>query len=104
MLNFFDMADNYEDRKVAKFERGNLFISTARVTDSTEPYETAVAHPQYNKGELVIVEMYNTKEDAKAGHKKWVKLMTAKKLPKKLNDVSTSEIKQLLNIFEKAKP
>ena len=100
MFNFFDMTDNYEDRKVAAFENGDLFVSTVHVTDSTEPYETAVEHPKYNEGKLVIVEMYNTKEDSEAGHKKWVKLMTAKKLPEKLTDVSTSGVKQLLNYLD----
>ena len=100
MFNFLDMMDTYEERKVASFEKDDLFVSTVRVTDSVEPYETAICYPKYNEGKLVIVEMYDTKEEAEAGHKKWVTLMTAKKLPEKLTDVSTSEIKQLLNLLE----
>jgi len=99
MFNFLDMAGTYEERKVALFDNDNLFVSTVRITDSIEPYETAVQHSKYNDGKMVIVEMYNTKKEAESGHKKWVKLMTSKKLPEKLTDVSTSEIKQLLNAF-----
>lgn len=93
-----DMIGTYEERKVASFKKGYLFVSTAAVYDSKQPYETAVAHRAYNFGKLVIVEMYDTREAAEKGHKKWVKKMTCAKLPKQLMDVSSSYI--LLQLAE----
>ena len=99
MFNFLSMEGTHDLRKVDTYEKENLFVDTCRVTDSDQPYETAVQHPKYNKNKLVIVEMYNTKEEAQKGHKKWVRKMTSKKLPKILKDVSTSGIAKLLEIF-----
>ena len=101
MFDFFDMADTYEDRKIARLDGKNeLLVSTAMVTDSEQPFETAIAHPNYNTGQIIIVEMYNTKSDAEKGHSKWVKLMTAKKLPDKLLDVSTASIAVMLDVVD----
>ena len=92
MFKFLEMTDNYEERKIDNTKIGECIIDTCSVNDSTEPYETGVAHPLYDDGEYVIVELYATKELAKKGHKKWVKIMSSKELPKELKDVSTSEI------------
>jgi len=92
MFNFIDMIGNHESRKVGTYEKDGLFVDTCLVTDSSEPYETAIGHPKYNGGSLVIVEMYHTLNDAEKGHEKWVERMTAKELPEKLVDVSTSGI------------
>ncbi len=98
MFNFLGMADDYDSRKVDRYEEGDLFVSTAMVMDSSSPFETAVAHPQYNDGKIVIVENYNTKEKAKSGHEKWVKIMTDASLPNTLKDVSDSGIGTLARI------
>jgi len=92
MLDFFNMADNYEDRKVARFDGSDFIIDTCAVTDSDQPYETGVQHPKYNDGEWVIVEMYEDVDAARVGHDKWVVTMTNDPLPNQLIDVSTSEI------------
>ena len=97
MFNFFSMQGNYEERKVDNYEKDNIVIDTCRVTDSLQPYETGVCHPKYNNGNWIIVEMYDTKEDAKKGHDKWVKKMTSSKPPKQLKDVSNCEIMQFGN-------
>jgi hypothetical protein len=91
LYDFLSMMGNYEARKVDRFEKGALLVDTALVTDSYDPYETAVAHPAYNNGKWVIVETYKTKEAAQSGHKRWVEIMTADELPKELKDVSTAE-------------
>lgn len=96
MLNFFNMMNDYKSRKVDRYEQGELFISTASVSDSTYGYETAVRHPQYNDGKLVIVENYASLKDAKLGHQKWVKKMTAAELPDSLKDVGESKLALLL--------
>lgn len=98
LLDFL-MADDYESRKVARFEQGDLMVSTAKVIDSTFLYETAVAHPNYNDGEIVIVDNYDTLSDAKKGHERWVKIMTTEPLPERLKDVSGAGIASLLDLF-----
>ena len=37
---------SYEDRKVACFEEAELIVDTCSVPDSTQPFETAVKHPE----------------------------------------------------------
>lgn len=90
------MMGNYEQRKVANYKEGDLVVDTAAVTDSKDPYETGIKHPFYNNGNWVIVETYETKEQAQKGHDKWVKTMTADKPPEKLVDCSTFFTAELL--------
>ena len=92
-LNYFDMMENYESRKVANDVVGGAVIDTAAVPDSTEPFETAISSPNYNDGNWVIVELYRTKQAAREGHARWVTLMAGK--PASLTDVSMSGIKAL---------
>lgn len=91
LFDFVSMKD-YDARKVNRYEDGNLLVDTCAVSDSAQPYETAVAHPAYNDGMIVIVEMYDSIEEAKDGHLRWVKAMTASGLPHSLCDVSTAKI------------
>lgn len=59
MFNFLSDMYNYEDRCVALFDDGEgIRISTARCSDGSQPYETAIQHPDYNDGDYVIVEAY----------------------------------------------
>jgi len=100
MFDILQMFGNYETRKLARYESGKgenrIFVSTVEVTDSTEPFETAVGHPLYNNRKLIIVETYTTREEALTGHDKWVTTMTQEgKLPTYLRDVSTASIKRL---------
>lgn len=95
MFNFTDMLNNYEDRKVDMFEKDDLCIDTCLVTDGDLNYETAIAHKNYNGGELIIVEAYPDEESAQEGHNKWVKIMTADKLPEVLKDCLNSTISKL---------
>ena len=96
MFNFLSMADNYEERKVAHDDFDWGMIDTCYVNDGDKDYETAVEHKKYNAGKMVIVEAYDTKDEAIAGHKKWVQIMTAKVLPKKLKDCANSYISQFI--------
>ena len=98
MFGFMDMMDNYESRKVGNNKLPNDgFVSTARVTDSSKPYETAVKHKDYNDGQIIIVEMYDTIEEAKIGHKKWKTIMLNTNLPNQLMDVSTAKVALIAN-------
>ena len=98
----FDMMGNYEQRKVARWPdvEDKWIVDTCAVTDSDKPYETAVQHDKYNDGEMVIVEMYASKEEAQTGHDRWVKIMSTRPLPEKLQDVGTSLIGRLARMLE----
>lgn len=110
MFYLSGMVGNYKERCVDLFESedGTCRVSTALVTDGDRPYETAFQHPAYNDGHMVIVESYDTKEDAQEGHNKWLKIMKEGPLPDKLVDCGNSGISQLCNAmgnseFPKAK-
>jgi len=67
-------------------------VSTAQMFDTDNPYETAIKHPSYHDGEIIIVEEYATREQAERGHQKWLAIMRAPMLPATLEDVSTAGI------------
>lgn len=83
---FNPLTYDYESRKLARDERPWGIVSTVSVSDGDHPYETAVSHLEYNRSELVIVEAYDTKEDALAGHTRWLSTMEASVLPDELID------------------
>jgi hypothetical protein len=86
------MLGSYDSRKIDRFEEECLFVSTASVTDSKLPYETAISHPAYNEGEIVIVEKYDDADAAQEGHVRWVATMTSDELPDQLLDRSDNNI------------
>lgn len=98
LFDFMSMNLNYEDRAIDRFEEGGLVVDTCSVNDSSKPFETGVLHPSYNSGDWIIVELYDSKDDAKTGHNKWVKKMTSKRLPPKLIDISTAEVTNLTDM------
>ena len=99
MFEFMGMIGNYDDYKVSRWDSkdGLKMVSTCSVNDGREPYETAVQHPAYNNGKMVIVECYSTKKDAVVGHDKWLKLMLENNLPNTLVDCANSKISQRLS-------
>ena len=99
MFDFFSMYDNYEDRKVGRYDADWGFVSTAYVNDAAKPFETAVQHRDYNNGKMVIVEPYDTKEEAELGHARWVETMTAEMLPERLVDRGLSGVGELCDVF-----
>lgn len=95
VFDFFKDIGNYKDRVVANFQdKKGLSVDTSRVSDGSHPFETGVKHPRYYEGHWIIVQAYDTKEEAKAGHEVWVSLMTAKELPKVLKDCQNAKIAQ----------
>ncbi|KKL84505.1 hypothetical protein LCGC14_1964080 [marine sediment metagenome] len=88
---------NYKDRKIGRWdsEDGLKTVSTCSVSDGREPFETAVQHPAYNNGKMVIVECYSTKKDAIKGHNRWLKLVLKSILPNTLVDCQNSKISQM---------
>ena len=90
------MFEDYEGRKVGRHGvKGKLIVSTAGVSDSDNPFETAISERGYNGGAWVIVEEYANRADAVKGHKKWVETMTADTLPDELVDISSAGIAKL---------
>ncbi len=95
-LNMFSSLANLQSKPVDRYEEGDLYVSTVWINDSEKEYETAVAHPLYKEGKLIIVECYDSEEEAQIGHDKWVKIMTQEKLPSVLEDNNTSVIGTVL--------
>lgn len=85
MFNFMGRTN----QPIERFEiDGYVVVDTSMVSDSSHPYETAVSHINYNPNSWIVVEMYNTEEEAKIGHQKWVDRMSDKdNLPETLTDV-----------------
>jgi hypothetical protein len=94
LFDMFSMMGNYEERKVENTIVNGATIDTARVTDAEKDFETGIMHPGFNGGKWIIVELYDTKEEAQEGHHKWVALFK-KSIPIELSDVSTSSIAKL---------
>ena len=60
---------------IEKYETEDLSISTCRVEDAEEPFETAIKHSSYNNGEWIIVAEASTTEEALYWHNKWIDIM-----------------------------
>lgn len=93
MFDFFYDTGNYDDRKVDRSEFDWGFVSTARVSDGSKPYETGIMNLLYHTS-VITVEAYDTKEDAIEGHKKWVKIMNENP-PDTLTDCCNADISSL---------
>lgn len=76
------------------YEKKDLFIDTCYCYD-TDFWETAIGDKRYDD-DLIIVEEYSDKEEAIAGHKKWVKKMTSKTPPENLRSIQNDDIYKLL--------
>ena len=88
-----------EKDEVARDETGDVIVDTCYRSE-TGMFETGVSHPQYNSGKWIIVEEYETREQARAGHDKWLAVMTADELPDTLVDVSTAWAAGMLRELE----
>jgi len=105
MFSFLQDLGNYEDRKVDRFEKDGLLVSTARVSDGCQPYETAIqVKGYYRKDNNVhladnrwcVVEAYDTIKDAQNGHDKWVSVMTGENPPSTLRDCQNARLSRFL--------
>jgi hypothetical protein len=68
------MFGNYDQRKVARDEKGFFTLDTVAVYDRSWNYETAVAHKDFYGGGWIILEGCDTKEEAVEMHNKWLKV------------------------------
>lgn len=94
MFNFLNDYGNYEERAIDRYE-GKFIVDTCAVSDASKPYETGVSHPDYNGGKWIIVDVYDTKEEAQIGHNRWVEFLL-KTEPDYLTDVSHAVLAELL--------
>jgi len=92
MFGDYTRLERYEE-----YDDGDLMlvVSTIRAGDTDHEYETAVSGTNISPGRWVIVEEYDTIEQAGAGHLKWIETMTGDNSPKSLDDVSTCWLKKL---------
>ena len=90
-----DMMDNYDSRKIDRYEKDDLMVSTVSIANGNKPYETGIGHPLYNDGKIIVVEAYDDEESAQEGHNKWVDIMTTDPLPLSLEDCCNAEIGQM---------
>ena len=104
VLNNSTTQDSYEDRKIDTtildtnigHKIIQVIVDTVSITDSTKPYETAIACQLYNDNNWIVVEEYDTKTQAEEGHNKWINIFT-ETLPDELKDVSTTIFPTLLS-------
>lgn len=104
MFGFMAMGGTYDSRCVGREEYEFGFISTAEVCDGEKPYETAIEDTRYVRDQdnsrgkaMCIVEAYDSRDDAEAGHARWVEAM--KTPPEKLQDCFNSEVGKMLQEF-----
>lgn len=96
MFEFFNDFGNHYSRIIARNKHEDYTIDTCAVSDGDCPYETAIAHKDYNHFKWIIVEKYLTKEEAKIGHERW--LSRIDDLPNPLIDCQNAGISKLLSI------
>lgn len=102
MFDFLNMANDYKERNVGNYKEGeDLIVDTSRVTDGALPYETGISSTDYKDlgDNWVIVEAYNSKEEALIGHEKWVKIMKENP-PEKLTDCYNAGIAEFAKAMD----
>lgn len=92
MFTFLLDANNYESRKVARdeFNNATVIFSTCFVSDGLKPYETAMLNSEYHD-KFFVLENYATKEEALAGHTRWIEKYAANTLPETIEECVNSE-------------
>ena len=67
-------------------------VSTVEASDGERPYETAIHHPSISGWKWIVVDAYDSWEDASSGHKAWVERL--KKRPLVVNELNNSLLAQ----------
>ena len=97
MFSFLFDTGNHADRVIDNYQAGDeIEIDTCRVSDGKQPYETGIRHPEFNDGRWIIVEAYDTRDLALAGHSRWVHAMTTA-IPDVLTDCQNAHISDWLS-------
>ena len=79
-LDMFDMIGNYEERLIGNDKVNGFEVDTVRVTDTGYYAETAIRHPELDDGYWIIVQEYETHEQAEKGHERWVDMLENEKI------------------------
>jgi hypothetical protein len=88
--------NDYNERVVYNDKFNGITVDTAYVRD-TGCFETGIVDKRYREdGGWMIVEEYDTKEEAKIGHQKWVKKLKSKNPPKTLPNVQYGDDYKLI--------
>ena len=90
MFGWLDMVGNHEQRKVANDKTEDFVLDTCLVTDRDWTYETAIAHKDFNGGYWIVLDGFDSKEDAAEMHKEWFRIFTTN-CPEKITDFYTLE-------------
>lgn len=69
------MASDYNSRKVERTKRENFTLDTCKVYDRSWLYETAVCHRDFNNNNWIILDGYDTEDEAIKMHNTWLKLL-----------------------------
>lgn len=70
----------YLHNRVDRYETDGVFVSTVKQVigdDTINYFETAIAHKDFNGGQLEVVETCSVECDPKEMHNRWVKLLTS---------------------------
>ncbi len=92
MKQCLEMSGNYEQRAVARheFDEGRSVLDTAAVS-GRQPYETGLCSELYPGSEhWIILEGYDTREEAAAGHARWLALFLSDTPPAFIMDCNNS--------------
>lgn len=73
-------------RPIERYEAGDIIVSTVENEADDPPFETAISHPAYAMRVAQPVELYESEEEARAGHARWVARVLAGDLPAELDD------------------
>ena len=85
-LKLMEYARNHSERLIENTTVNGIEIDTCYANDMGKDYETGL----YIEGIWYIAEDYDTKEEAKTGHKKYVELIRNKKL-KEVTDIYSGD-------------
>lgn len=78
------------ERAVCENTVNNYHIDTCKVYDRSWNFETGICHPDFHRGNWIIVRGYGTLDEAKSGHAMWCE--KAKNGFQKLYDVFEEKI------------
>lgn len=100
IFDFLNDIGNYESRKVMREDLPEGFVSTCFVSDGKQPFETAISHKEWDNGKLVIVQAYDTMEEAALAHLEWVEKFKNKDFPDEIFDCKNALLTQLDDDFK----
>ena len=84
--------------RIARYETSSTLVSTILAPD-TNKYETCILDSKYNNGQAIVVQEYETEEEALIGHNNWV-LKIRETSPEIIVDVSSNPFAKLYDFVD----